>query len=266
MSIFDDENASFINILLSRYSALFPDMERITVNITVTDNLNKTHAEIRPDLADYLIEKNPQSDYNGRLVLPINTNETSSILLNRRKIEEYTLDGSMTWIGTLAHEYTHAVDYHQMAELKGIKRYDDMEAAPFFMMFYQWTEYHARKKGYMFLRSVLEETGNLPGYRDQVNNILEFELPQQTMRFLNDYNLGATNERLYLTMQYLGRFSVWMDLFADTFGYDEFKKHCMNAVWMVDLLMFLREHETLYSINDHFEEMKSILSQNWSFA
>ena len=116
------------------------------------------------------------------------------------------------------------------------------------------------------MRDFFEETNNLPEHREQIDYIVEVELPQQTMRFLSDYNMGSPNERMYLTMQYLGRYSVWMDLFEDTFDYDELKKHCLNAIWMVDILMFLREHETLYSINDHFGEMKSILSQNWSFT
>lgn len=35
-------------------------------------------------------------------------------------IEKYTEDGSMTWVGILAHELTHAIDYNQFAKREGL--------------------------------------------------------------------------------------------------------------------------------------------------
>ena len=255
----------FINSLFLLYHKTFIDSPIIPVEIIFTDDLNKTHVELRPEEAVMLLQDNKQNDFNGRMVIPASINDTIHILLNTNRVNEYTQNGSMTWIGTFAHEFTHAIDFYQMARLEGLELYLPLESASSYMMFHQWTEYHARKCGYTFLRKYFEVTGQLLQGNDQRQYILNTEAPRQTQLFEQDYREGFPNKRLYFVMQYLGRFSVWMDLFPQEFDELKLLHFCPDAYWMKDLLVFLRKHETLDKIYGHFDELKDVLTENWTF-
>lgn len=261
----DNKMQELINSLFSLYHITFPEAEQIPVSVSFTDNLNKTHAELRPDRKETILREGLQADFNGRMVVPESLDETIHILLNTKKVEEYTIDGSMTWIGTIGHEYTHALDFYQMARLEKLDSYMPLEKTSQYMMFQQWTEYHARKCGYRFLRKYFETTGQILQGEEQIQHILEVEAPAQTRRYNKEYNQGSPIERLYLTMQYLGRFSVWVDLFPGYFNEEQILDYCPSAYWMLDLLHFLRKHEKLNEIYGHFDGLQVVLSENWTF-
>lgn len=261
----DNQLQVLINTLFSMYHSTFPEAMQIPVSVSFTDDLNRTHAELRPDRADLILKEGIQSDYNGRMVVPESLDDPIHILLNTRKVEEYTNDGSMTWIGTIGHEYTHAIDFYQMARLEELDSYSPLEETSKYVMFQQWTEYHARKCGYRFLRKYFEATGQILQGDEQIEYIMETEAPIQTRRFNRKYNQGSPNDRLYLTMQYLGRFSVWIDLFPAHFNEEQLLDYCPGAYWMMDLLQFLRKYESLNEIYGHFDELQDVLSENWTF-
>ena len=123
----DNQLQVLINTLFYMYHSTFPEAMQIPVSVSFTDNLNRTHAELRPDRADLILKEGIQSDYNGRMVVPESLDDPIHILLNTRKVEEYTNDGSMTWIGTIGHEYTHAIDFYQMARLEELDSYSPLE-------------------------------------------------------------------------------------------------------------------------------------------
>lgn len=251
--------------VLSLYHVTFPGTETIPVSVIFTDDLNRTHAEIRPDRRDELLTNNRQSDFNGRMVVPLLVEDSIYVLLNETKFYEYIQDGSMTWVGTLAHEYTHALDFYQMARLEGLDSYAPLEETDKYILFQQWTEYHARRCGYRLLRRYFEVMGQMPNVDEQLQYIINIEAPRHTEWFYRDYQRGTGSERLYLTMQYLGRYSVWMDLFPDVFTEDKVLEYCPGTYWMVDILSFLRGHETLESVYDNFVEFQDVLSENWTF-
>ena len=58
-----------IDTIFGLYYVTFPMADRLPVSITFTDDLNKSHAELRPDLIEHLKRDNPQSDFNGRMVI-----------------------------------------------------------------------------------------------------------------------------------------------------------------------------------------------------
>ena len=115
------------------------------------------------------------------------------------------------------------------------------------------------------IRKYFEVTGQLLQGNDQRQYILNTEAPRQTQLFEQDYREGSPNKRLYFVMQYLGRFSVWMDLFPQEFDELKLLHFCPDAYWMKDLLVFLRKHETLDKIYGHFDELKDVLTENWTF-
>ena len=118
--------------------------------------------------------------------------------------------------------------------------------------------------GYMLLRRYFEVMGQLPSMNEQLQHIIDLEAPRHTEWFYRDYQRGSGSDRLYLTMQYLGRYSVWMDLFPGIFTENKMLEFCPGTYWMVDLLLFLRGDETLDSVYNHFSEFQDVLSENWT--
>ena len=252
--------------LIKLYHGLYPDSPQVSVEIILTDNLNYTHAELRPDVKQQLLAENPQSDFNGRMVVPISLDDPIHILLNTIKMQEYTNDGSMTWIGSFAHEYTHAIDYFQMARLEGLTAYDPLEKAEQYLMFQMWTEYHARKRGYSFLRRFLSACGAVSVESDaQLKHISTREWPFHRRRFYQEYHADNNGKnQMYLTMQILGRYSVWADLFPESFNEDSLSVDFPETRWIVDLFRFLYTHESLEEVYPVFGEFEDVFRENWS--
>ena len=251
--------------LLTDYYCLYPLLPQINAAIILTNHMNETHFELRPEMRDELISQGIEKDneQNGRMVLPSNVGETIYILMNAKNILEYTKDGSMTWVGTFAHELTHAIDFHSIALKENMNIYDPLLRAEF-SMFQLWSEYHARRLGYNFLRTKMI-TNNI-SQEEQINHIIETEMPRQIKLFFDAYHQTTNgNKQMYETMQFLGRFSIWCDIFPNEFNYNTLKDYFWQNKWMLRLFYFLRECGSLDLIYPRFDEMKKILESNWTF-
>ncbi len=260
-----DNLQKLIDALFQLYVTVFPDTPQIPVQVTFTEDLNTAHARLRPDLKDDpILQDASGNDFNGRMVLPISIDDPIHILVNIQKAIENEKQGQPTFQGTIAHEYTHAIDYYQIARLDGLGSYFPLEKVGEYSFFQLWSEYHARKRGYYFLRKCCELQGLMPDEETQIEHIINREAPFQAKRCKDTFPKITPNRRLYNTMQDVGRYSVWMDLFPDVFGRSHFMK-IYGFDWMWDILMFLRDHETLESIYGHFDEFKKVLSENWIF-
>ena len=259
-----DEVQKLIDTLFQFYSTVFPDAPQIPVIVSFTNDLNATHAQLRPDHKEELLRSPSGNEYNGRMVLPISIDEPIHLLLNVQKAAEHEKAGMHTFYGTIAHEFTHAIDYYQMARLESLGTYTPLEITGKYTFFQLWSEYHARKRGYYFLRKCFDLKGEMSDEEEQIEHIITKEAPYQARLFKDSFPKETPNQRLYNTMQNIGRYSVWMDLFPDVFGRSHFIKVYGNN-WMWDILLFLRDHETLESIYGHFDEFKEVLSENWTF-
>ena len=262
-------NENVLSTYIELYYILNPTMERIPVNVVFTDDLNRTHCELRPEYKEKLINSYDKSsnDYNGRMVVPHSITETITILINITKMKQYTDDGSLTWIGTLSHELTHAIDFYQMARKESLIYYDPLEDTSLYQMFQLWSEYHARKLGYGFLREVHKVLGHLDDEEQQIRFITEKEWPFHQENHYKDYHSGIDgSQQMYLTMQLLGRYSVWCDLFPNAFNEEALSSDFYHTPWIGHLFSFLRKHESLNSIYPVFNELRSVLAENWLFT
>ena len=170
-----------IQTLLELYYKVFPETPTLSVGVIFTADLNMTHAELRPDKKDQILHSQLQNDFNGRMVVPDSTMDTIYILLNSAMVKQYTEDGSMTWVGTVGHEFTHAVDFYMMAKKDGLTSYTPLEESGQYLMFQQWTEYHARKCGYRFLREFFKFIGLNFTRDEQISHILQTEASHQLL-------------------------------------------------------------------------------------
>lgn len=248
-----------------KYYELYPDMPKIPINIVITNCLSKSYHELRPDLKEKLIKDKIENvdDFNGLMVLPNAIGTPINILFNTTNMINYTKDGSMTWVGTFAHELTHAIDYSQMAIKENLNCYDPLNRTDKYYMFQLWSEFHARKFGYKFLREQLNVDGDYDE-RDILIHIHEVEWPTHANRYHSEYHSTSDgNRQMYSAMQLLGRYSVWCDLYPSEFNEIAFKEIWKNNVWMSKIFIFLQQHNSLETVYPYFEDMRLILKENW---
>lgn len=259
----NDFNETIIRLLVDYYS-LYTKLPKINCEFIFTDDLYMTYSKLRPDLNINLTKKEieDQNENNGQIVLPKEVGNAISILINSKKVIEY----GDTWIGTIAHELTHAIDYHTMAIKENLDSYDPLSRTENYLLFQMWSEFHARHKGYKFLRY---ETGidKKHSYEDRLKYVLNEELPYHINSFYNDYTSNRNGiQQIYLTMQLLGRFSVWCELFPDTFNNCFLKSQFKGCIWAYHLLKFLIEHNSLDDIYNFFGDFSDILMENWTIV
>lgn len=257
-----------ILLLKSLYYEFYPDMQKMPINITISDSLSDSYIKIRPDSKERFTidEKEKTDDNNGLMVLPYVVGDNINILLNKSKIIEYTNDGSMTWLGTFAHELTHAIDFYQMALKEKFDYYDSLLETDKYFMFHLWSEYHARKIGYCFLCKQLNIDADVSNEKDRIEYIQNIEWPNHINRHYSEYHKTDNgNKQMNDTMQLQGRYSVWCDLFPEEFNESVFKETFKNTPWMYSIFTFLRQHSSLDAIYPNFEAMRLILKENWGW-
>ena len=257
----------FINSIIELYYFINPTMIRIPVNIYFTEDLNQKHVDLRPEYREMITSKRAEyaNTQNGRMVAPHSVDDTICILMNIEKVKEYTDDRSMTWVGTIAHELTHAIDFYQMARRESLTFYDPLEDMSISsMVFRLWSEYHARKLGYKLFReyhNIMEEADD----NQQIRHVVEVEWPYHKERHFTDYHSRGIDlyQQIYITMQLLGRYSVWCDLFPDVFSERALLSDYYHTPWLIHLFSFLRQHETLDKIYPYFDDFRNVLAENW---
>ena len=241
------------------YSHFFPEVELAPYLVTFSDDLNYTHGEIRPDIIQELGRK--KSNENGRIVLPYSTNEPIHILIKNNNIE-----GSIQWYETFAHELTHCIDYYQMGKKEKLESYKPLERIGKYSMFLFWTEYNARKKGQIFFKKMCEEAGCFTNTNEQVDYIIDTEWPTYLEYYRKEFINSDGLDQIYETMQLIGRYSAWCDLFPDAFNYVRFSVIFKGTKWMINLFSFLREYDSLDTIYNEFNEMEMIIRENWQLG
>ncbi|MBK5252930.1 MAG: hypothetical protein JJE03_00420 [Peptostreptococcaceae bacterium] len=253
--------------LNNEYYKLYRSMPKIPISVIVTESIDKANCKLRPDLKNRIIIEVTENNYNynGRMVLPYLVGDTISILLNSENMIKYTEDGSMTWVGTFAHELTHAIDYHLIALKDNLDIYDPLLELKDnrYLMFNLWSEYHARKFGYNFLNNIMCKNLNI-SEDEKIKHIKDNEWPFHINNYYKEYR--ATNkgiQQIYRTLQLIGSYSVGCDLYPTKFNEAQFKIICDSCPWVYKIFAFLRKHESIDEIYAEFSKMREIFKENW---
>lgn len=255
-----------IQTLVDVFYREYPEIERVPFDITLTDDLDGASYKLRPDLRERFVSqrKRCDGDSNGRMVPPCHLDEKLHVLINTRSIQKYSEDGSMTWVGTIAHELTHAADFYQMARLEGLDSYDPLQEISQYELFQYWTEYHARKLGYSFLRRFLSVDADPNDRNVAVEHISKVEWPHHMDDHFDMYHeCTDRHQQIIITIHLLGRYSVWCDLFPEMFNEERLAVDFFLTPWMYHLFSFMRQHETLDAIYGDFPAMRMVLRENW---
>ena len=237
-------------------------LEPVSVRYVIAEDMGEAYSDLRPDY----ISQHPElaanaQKYNGITVLPDSLDGEFTVLLNGVILQQSVVDGNANWIGTIAHETTHAVDYTEYADLVWVDSYDELQLIDKHAMFQLWTEVNARAKGYYFVRKYTFE--DMTDER-QVSDILNIELPGQYNLLFQNYNATRDGyQQAYLVAQYLGRLYTLQQLFPKTFTNKFIRQHLSTNKLMYDWFVFYSKYNTLSEAYEHFDEMKNILRQNF---
>ena len=218
----------------------------------------KLELSISENMRNSVLEnKNFNSGLNGTLIMPNSLQEPVTILICNKVLEE-----GGTFLGSIIHELTHAHDYFDFANYNNCAGYYNINNSTFSL----WSEFHARRMGYSYLRrfSVMLQQGQVSD-NEYIEHIKTTECPSQ-LKWLIDDLIKYQNkpyEYIYSIMQFLGRYSVWQDIYsldfnATTLPYQliEAFDHRITAVYC-----FLYKHKRFDKIKDALDELEVLLNR-----
>ncbi len=234
---------------------------KIHVSIYTTTDMNKSYLELCSVRTKESVKSVDISDYNGIIVPPKELDGIFSLLINQNKLIEYLGSNNPTWIGTIAHELTHIIDYIEYAKLIGANNYDEIQLIDKHGIFNLWTEFNAKYKGYYFMRK-----NAFKNISDQslLPDIFNKEIPIQTQMLFDNYNsTNDTYQQAYYVSHYLGRLFALQKIFPSNFDNKTIKAIIGENKWMYEWFVFLSTHTDLKNAYEDFEDMKNILRKNF---
>lgn len=238
------------------------NLKPINVSIEFVDDLYQRRLELatsKEDFKNVIHSKSIISEFNGTMVLPYKKSEIPYILIAKNAVSD-----DFAFTGTLIHELTHIHDYYDFVEENSIDLYEDVEKHNLFSSFYQWSEYHAKRNGYNYYRKFCYSfLYSEPEIKEQITYIRDTECPFQLNYFIESLRKNENNSTLFLysIMQFLGRFSVWEDLFPDSFNVNRLPQIIIDTFGdrIIDLYKFLKQHSSFTDIKEQLGILDRLL-------
>lgn len=156
-------------------------------------------------------------DYNGITCVPNTINEDTIILISYDKVKELKTNNCEV-ICTIFHELIHAKDYYNYSKKHCNGTYDSSKNRDSLYGFMNWSEFNAKKISYLEYCKLLH--GEKITSNEELINIEQNELPTKNKEIediLKDIDLDM-EDIIYNLMFYLGRYSIWEELFPKEFG------------------------------------------------
>lgn len=197
---------------------------------------------------------------NGSLAI---TEDVMYILISMKTIDNER--SNCQYISTIIHELTHLHDFYDFYSINNDKCSNIMEIhkCSDFPPFLMWTEYNARRNGYYFYRKIMNMNNN-ESEKEQIEYILYKEC-QFHMKYLKEELIKNQNNPynfVYNIIQFIGRFSVWNDLFPSDFNVNMLPKELLILfdTRLVKLYEFLYINKNFNDIKYNFNELDRLLS------
>lgn len=195
------------------------------------------------------------NELNGTVVVKEKPQEGVLALFSNHKIREHQNDNHChDWRGTVQHEYTHAHDFIDYINYFGFEDRDEIYESNDYDGFYNWTEFHARKEGYLRIISIL--------YKDCDENAILMNAKNIMNILVNNLQHVDIGGYRYALMQFFGRCAAIEKMYPriiDKAGWEELKA--------CSVYKFLKKHNTFDLIKNSFkkldEEINILLQQNY---
>ena len=230
------------------------NIEPIKLNVEIVQDLYKRRLELAIDDKDrenIISSREFTRNSNGTIVIPESIDDVSYILVSINTIDNYQ------FVSTIIHELTHIHDIYNFYIFNKDKYVSlrEMDNYKEFNIYILWSEYNARRKGYYFYRKIMHMifSDTNKSESEQIEHILNIECLGQ-MEYLKNQLFKYENNKhhyIYNIIQFIGRFSVWNDLFPNDFNVNTLPNELL--VMFGDKIINL--YEFLYK-NKNFDDIK----------
>ena len=231
--------------------------QKLKINIIITD-------DIETEYNNHLKKYNKQYDYisifdyNGITCIPNITNEETTLLINYNAVKQIS-NNNYEFICTILHELIHAKDYYNYFKEYLDGEYNSSKHRDSTYGFKYWSEFNAKKISYYEYCKLVH--GDKLKTNEELENIKENEIPNKNNKLdeiLKDNDIDI-EDIIYNLMFYLGRYSVWEELFPTEFNNGKkFSKELFKYKPIVDELYNLLNNNPK-KMND-YEEIKRIIN------
>lgn len=232
----------------------------LPIQIEIVDNIFERRMQLTPyyKSQEVIDAKSVIDEQSGTLVVDNSIDSIQHILV---KNDTFQPPNFMIF-DVIPHELTHLHDFHEFANKVGICYYQQLDRSALFNSFFHWTEFHAKRIGYAIFRELiyLFNKANL-SVDEQLSFIKDTEMPLQTERLISRTSQLSVNDRFqlgYLLVHYMGRFSVWNDLFPTEFNY--------NTIPLVLIDKFGKGFTGLYSYLLEHKDNMDIENEDFRFC
>jgi len=245
---------SLDDALLAKLYTVLPDVREVSVEIQATKCIRTSYKNLRPDLVA-AIEADAEAYDNlvGLTVLPHAVDKPIDVLIDANYISN-----DNAWLGTIAHELTHAGHYYQLAMKESLDCYDPLILVTQWSkhwLFQMWSEFHARKNGDTFIQCLLKEGGTAP--------VLNADWQSDIEEYQKEYATSNTLHKIciYEMMLFLGSISARCDFFPEILDSDTLKKLFSANPRLKRVLTFSQQYDTLETVYPRLDELKQIFFQ-----
>ena len=226
--------------------------KELKIKIIVTDDIESEYKKQLKKLNkpyDYI----SPIDYNGLTCVPDKIEEETIILINYERIKNLKTN-NFEVICTIFHELIHAKDYYIYYKKYCNGLYDSSKDRNSQYGFRYWSEFNAKKISYYeYCKLVYGEKINS---KKELNNILKYELPIKNKEIEDLLNNKDSDIEyiIYQLMFYLGRYSVWEELFPKEFR----KNKKLSNVLLIYESLITELYKLLKNNSGEKEEYKKI--------
>ena len=155
-------------------------------------------------------------DYNGITCVPNTIDEETIIIINYDRVKDYKVNNCEVFC-TIFHELVHAKDYYIYFKNNCNGKYDSSKNRNTLYGFTNWSEFNAKKISYLEYCKLLH--GDKLKSSEELINIKTNELPNKNKEIVDYLKSDEDMEYIiYNLMFYLGRYSIWEDLFPNEFN------------------------------------------------
>lgn len=167
------------------------------------------------------------------------------------------------------HEMTHMCDYRDYARIHNIKSYAELFSDPNAVLFQQWSEYHAERRGYAaWMR---HRYGVHLKYAEFKQSILEQETVNNMQLYSRQYTNTAeygSSRQVYFTMHLISHLSIlcqYMPL-QMTRILNEKPFNYKGLDWIKKLMYIFNEYPEIDSMDPHFMDIARVVAEGLAIA
>jgi len=241
----------------------FYNRTNINVKIEFVEDIHKKKLELAKSYEEresIISEKEFDKNTNATLIFPKFITDIQLILISKNVIVN-TINPNQL-VSTIPHELAHVEDFYRFSVFNKVGNLNDAMKCIGYRGFYFWTEYNSKRQGYDFYRKKLNWDNSSDNAVEEIKN-REFiwhlnELKGDLQKYKSKSKLF-----IYCVIQFIGRFSVWNDLFPNYFNVTTLPKELliMFDSRIVNLYNFLYENKTFEDIKYKFNELDDLLSK-----